>query len=118
MIAFEISRNGEVLAVVGTRDLIALHAVLMACGDLSDSSSDTTFFNMSAIGSGVVPGEKTTMHHTWSISPNEGEFEVGDTLSIRIIRTEYPTPPTTSEQLQDDDTDDEEAEQVVAPNGP
>ena len=90
----------------------------MAFGDLSDSSSDTTFFNMSAIGSGIGPGKNTTMHHTWSIAPNEGEFEVGDTLSIRIIRTESPTPPTTSEQLQDDDAENQDAEQAVAPNGP
>ena len=69
---------------------------------------------MTAIGSGKGPRENTTMYHTWSIAPTEGDFEVGDTLSIRIIRTESPTLPTTSEQLEDDDSEEEDAEQIAA----
>jgi hypothetical protein len=110
MIAFEVSRNGQVLAIVGAHDLIGLHAVLMACGDLSGSDDVVRFFNMTAIGFGKGPRENTTMHHTWSIAPTEEEFEVGDTLSIRIIRTDSPTPPTTSEELVDDGSEDEDAE--------
>ncbi|MHA3771510.1 hypothetical protein ACXR0O_08230 [Verrucomicrobiota bacterium sgz303538] len=112
MIAFEISRNGQVLAVVGRHDLIGLNAVLMACGDLNGCNGDTLFVNMTALGCARGPTENTTMHHTWSIASAEGSFDVGDTLSIRIIRTEFPTPPTTSEELEN-----EEAELGAARNG-
>lgn len=108
MIAFEISRNGQVLSVVGTRDLIGLHAMLMVCGDLNSPSGAANIFYMTANGFGKRPGENTAMRHTWSIAPTEGDFELGDTLSIRIIQTASPTPPTTSEQLEDSDTEDED----------
>ncbi len=113
MIAFEISRNDHVLAVVGARDVIGLHAVLMACGDLSGSDDVVRFFNISALASANGSKENTTMHHTWNIAPTEGDFDVGDTLSIRIIRTECPTPPTTSEELEDAD-EEQDAEQPGA----
>src|SRR5712671_3003454 len=110
MIAFEISRSGQMLAVVGARDLIGLHAVLMACGDLSGSEGVVPFLSMTALGSAKGSRENTTMHYTWNIAPTE-QFDVGDTLSIRIIRTESPTSPTTSQELENED-----AEPGAAPN--
>ncbi|RZA00866.1 MAG: L-2-hydroxyglutarate oxidase [Sphingobacteriaceae bacterium] len=58
---------------------------------------------MTVLGCARGARENTTIHHTWSIEPREGQFDVGDTLSIRIIRTESPTPPTTSEVLEKED---------------
>jgi hypothetical protein len=37
MIAFEISLNSQVFAVVGARDLIGLTATVMACIELNES---------------------------------------------------------------------------------
>ena len=105
MIAFEISRNGQVLAVVGSHDLIGLHAVLMACGDLNSSDGATQFLYMTGLGSAKGLRENTTIQHTWNIAPPEGQFEVGDTVTIRILRTECPTPPTTTEEHENEDTE-------------
>ena len=109
MIAFEISRNGHVLAVAGDRNLVGLYTTLMAYGDLSDSDGVTRFF-VSAIGHESDPIKHTIVNHTWDMTPIAGEFLVGDTLSIRIIRTDSPSLPTTSLAIEDNDSEDEDAE--------
>ena len=109
MIAFEISRNGQVLAVAGAKDLVGLYTTLMAYGDLSDSDGVTRFF-VSAIGHGTDPIKNTFVNHTWDMTPIAGEFLVGDTLSIRIIRTDSPNLPTTSLAIEDNDSEDEDEE--------
>jgi len=112
MIAFEISRNGQVLAVAGAQDLVGLYTTLMACGDLSGTDGMSHFF-VNAIGHGKGPRENTITNHTWDMAPIAGEFQVGDTLSIRVIQTDSPTLPTTSLEIEDNDSEDEEAEQAA-----
>ncbi len=109
MIAFEISRNGQVMAVAGAQDLLGLSTTLMACGDLSGSDGVTLLF-VNAMGQRKGPRENTITNHTWDIAPIEGKFQVGDTLSIRIILTDSPSLPTTSREIEDNDSEDEEAD--------
>ena len=105
MIGFEISHNGKTLAVVGAGDLIALNAVLMACGDLSGRPDVVRLFIMNVLGFAKGSNENTTLHHTWNVNPENGEFVVGDTIRIRIVETMKATPPTSSQELENEDAE-------------
>jgi hypothetical protein len=107
MIAFEISRNGKVLAVVGGKDFFGLNAVLMACGDLNcGPDEEGLVLFMKAMGVAKGSAENTTMHHAWDWSP-EGTFKVGDSITIRIIETDKTSPPTSTQELKNEDEDAE-----------
>ena len=105
MIAFEISQNGKVLAVAGARDLLGLNAILMGHGDLNGVPDAVRILHMSAIGMANGSAENTALHHTWNMSPEKGEFQVGDTVTIRIVETEEATPPTSSEEIEMEDAE-------------
>ena len=105
MIGFEISHNGKILAIVGAENLIGLNTVLMACGDLSGKPDAVRLFILTVLGMAKGSCENTTIHHTWNSNPTKGEFDIGDTIQIRIVETMEATPPTSSQELENEDAE-------------
>jgi hypothetical protein len=97
MIAFEISKNGQLLGVAGAPELAGLNAVLTACGDMSGLLS--AFYDITAFGVAKGTGENSTRQYRWAVQREDG-IQVGDTLTIRIIRTDSSAPPTSIHDLQ------------------
>ena len=108
MIGFEISHNGNVIAVVGGKDFFGLNAVLMACGDLNGVPDGVLITFIKAMGMAKGPTGKTSIHHSWDISdPEKAPVKVGDSITIRIIETSESSPPTSTQEFENEN---EEAE--------
>ena len=105
MIAYEISHNGKVIAVVGAKDLIGLNAVLMACGELNGASDAVRLFNVTALGVAKGSRKNTTLHHTWTVEPTKGRFDVGDTVTVRIVNAEKVSAPSSTQELENEDAE-------------
>ena len=102
MIGFEISRNGNVLAITGGDNLIGLNAVLAACGDLSISGGVQVLY-MTVLGTAKGTKENTTLHHTWDVAPaGLDTFKVGDSITIRIVEGGKVSVPTSSQELENE----------------